>query len=534
MILRVRRLPISLACVLVASMATMTVSAQKSGKRPSLVVGIVIDGLDIDRIYQLKDHFGANGFNRLLAKGVTITDLDYGSRLDDVAATAVIYTGSSPSVNGIPASTMFDQDSRQVRTIFLDKSQIGNFTEETLSPSAIRVSTLGDEIRIDAGGLGSVYSISPDAAQALIAAGHAGNSACWITDDTGKWATTAYYKDMPTVVQSINHRRPLSSRLDTLSWQPSLDGNAYLDLPSYKKIYQFRHSFPRTSPTRYAAFKTSAPVNREVTDVSSECLKVLGLGKHEPIDMLNITYTVQPYAYSRDADNRAELFDGYVKLDAELDRLFRSIDANGPGMGNTLVFVAGTPVSNLSQPDDEKWRIPTGEFSPSRAVSLLKMNLMSIYGNGDWVAGYHDRQIFLNRQLIKERGKDLAEMRRESADFLRRMSGVTYAAPIGEIMTAAPSDDSPFPLPKNIDVDTAGDVFLTVSPGWVVLDEDGTGNPRTVERTTSSMSSAFILCPGVDARTIDTPVDARVVAPTVARLLRIRSPNGSQLAPLRF
>lgn len=529
------RIPISLACALVASMAAMTLSAQKAAKRPSLVVGIVIKGLDIDQIYQLRGQFCQNGFNRLLNKGIVMTGVDYGSHLDDAASTAVIYTGASPAVNGIPSSTLFDIESRRKRPTLLDNRQIGNFTNETLSPAALRVSTLSDEIKIDAGGLGSVYTIAPDATQAIIMTGHAGNSACWITDDTGKWATTAYYKELPSVIQSINHRSPLSARLDTLSWSPAAPPEAFEFLPSYKRIYPFRHTFPRNDSNRYISFKSSAPVNTEVTTIAGDYLKSLNLGRREPVDMLNLSYTLQPYCYSRDPDTRAELLDSYIKLDRQLDRLFRSIDISGPGMDNTLVFIAGTPVSGNAQKDDEKWQIPSGEFSAARAVSLLKMNLMSIYGNGDWVSGYHNKQIFLNRNLIKERGKDLKEFREESADFLRRMSGVTFAATIDEVMSSRGHESMPFPEPRNIDIDTAGDIFLSIAPGWEIIDETASSSPAiSVERADGSISAAFILYPTIEPQTITTTVDARVIAPTITRILRIRSPNGSRLQPLRF
>ena len=534
---RYRRLPISLGCALIASIASLGVSAQtiraNNAKRPSLVVGIVVDGLDIDRVYQLRDFFGSNGFNRLLNQGVTITDLEYGSHLDETAATAVIYTGAAPAVNGIPSSEVFDVTSRRSVSVLNSPNTIGNFTDETYSPAAVRVSTLADELRIDTGGLGDVYALSPEAEQAIIMAGHAGNNGSWINPNTGKWASTTFYTELPTSIQQLNHLRPLSARLDTLQWAPTLPPEAFSYLPSYKKIYSFRHTFPHSEPTRYEAFRHSAPVNAELTSISADYIKMLNLGKGEPTDMLNVNYTLHPYTYGRDADNRTELIDSYLRLDRELDRLFRAIDASGPGMGNTMVFVAGTPINPENQRDDEKWRVPTGDFSPVRAVSLLKVNLMSIYGNGDWVTGYHNGQFFLNRELIRERGKDLDEFRRESADFLRRMSGVTRAATIDEVISAPDTADSPFPPARNIDIENAGDVFIAVAPGWCITNNSQNTAPIVV-RTAGSTSAAFILYPPVEAQTITTPVDARAIAPTVARLLRIRAPNGSQVPPIRF
>ena len=529
-----KSLTIKLVGALVAVSAALPLSGQTTlPRRPKLVVGIVINGLDIDKVYQLREHFTTGGFNKLLDSGVTLTNINYGSGLDDAAATAVILTGASPAVTGIAASEVYDTASRKAQSVLFDASTIGNFTDETYSPKALRVSTLADEVRIDTSGLGMVHAISPDATTSIIMAGHAGSSACWITDKSGKWASSTYYTELPTSIQQLNHMRPLSARMDTIRWTPTLPDAAYSELPSHKKIYSFNHTFTGGSD-RYVRFKASAPVNAEVTSVSLDFLKLLNMGKREPMDMLEVNYTLQPYTYSSQPDTRVELIDSYLRLDRDLARLFSSIETQGPGLDKTLIWVAGTPASNASASDEERWRIPGGEFSAERAISLLKVDLMSIFGNGDWVTGYYNNQIYLNHDLIQQRGKDLNAMRNETADFMRRLTGVTYAITLEQAVGASEKEDSPFPPARNLDVDTAGDVLISIAPGWEVVHNANSETNKRVERVRATSSAAFIMHPDIDARTIDTPIDARVVAPTVARLLRIRSPNGARLAPLRL
>lgn len=511
----------------------MTLMAGMAQSRPSLLVDITVNGLDYRRLTELAPYFCDGGFKRLMNQGVTIAVTDFGSRVDDTAAAAILATGASPAINGVTGETRFDGETRRGVNIFHDSEKIGNYTDETLSPAALRVSTLSDEVRLDAAGLGNVYALAPDASQAIISAGHAGNSGCWITDSSGKWATTTYYKDLPYPITAANQRQPLSVRIDTVSWTPLFKNGAMDFVPAYKRAYSFRHYFSHSDPNRFRAFKTAAPVNTEVANLAIEYLKNLSLGKRETIDMLALTFTLQPYVYGRESDNRAELIDSYMRLDRELQRLFKEIDAVEPGMGKTMVVVAGTPATLSCRPDDEKWGIPTGNFSPERAVSLLKMNLMASYGNGDWVIGYHDKQFFLNRQLIHDRNLNLEDVAKESADFLRKMSGVTFAATLGDIV-AGNSRATTFPPLRNIDVDSAGDIFVTIAPGWTIARQMyDTALPETAERIAPSTSAAFILAPGLKPAVIDY-VDARVIAPTVASLLYLRAPNGASLPPLRL
>ena len=136
-------------------------------------------------------------------------------------------------------------------------------------------------------------------------AGHAGNSAFWLNDNTGKWATTTFYKDLPTSPQNANHRTPNEYRLDTLQWVPSIQVDRFPDLPSYKKLYPFRHTFPRTQANRFKAYKNSPAVNTDVTSMAADYIKVLTLGKRESTDMLSVAYTLQPLPARRSPDASA-------------------------------------------------------------------------------------------------------------------------------------------------------------------------------------------------------------------------------------
>ncbi len=522
-----------LACALVATMVSLSLSAQSIGARPKLVVGIMVDGLSMNQIELLRSQFGTDGFNRLLREGVTLESVDYGGSLDKAAATAVIFTGTSPSVNGIDFATKFDTEKRVPVSVMTDPKFKGSNTNQTLSPNALLVSTISDELRIDGGGVGGVHTIALDPEQAIIMSSHAGNSTFWINNNTGNWATTTYYKDLPTVTQRKNHYEPLSSRLDTIAWTPALKLENYPDLPKHKKLYTFRHTFPKKDANRFKAFKASAPANREITQLATEYISTLSLGGHEEMDMLNLTYTVAPYPYTKDGDWRVQRQDSYIRLDRDLAQLFKAIE-RGPGMNNTVVFIAGTPTPSRTRRDDEKWNIPYGEFSTRKAKSLLNMYLIAKFGNGDWVSGFKDGQVYLNHTLIKQRGADLNEVRQEAAGLLAQMSGVTSSLTLNDLLAGRGAEQGET-LKQNIAVANAGDIFISLAPGWEIVDEDNNStSPRLVARATATTAPVFILAPNVEAKRIITPVDARAIAPTVAGVLRIRSPNGASTPALRL
>lgn len=536
------RLPLNqrVVCALMASIISVVAVGARPGvkspsPRPTLVVGIFVKGLTAEYVDLLRSNFTDNGLERFLSDGVVIRNVDYGPGIDATAATAMLVTGAAPIVNGVPSSTAWDVTTKREYPVMLDPSLAGNYSEQQLAPSALMVSTLGDEIRISDGGLGQVHSIAADPQVALLLAGHAGNSGFWISDINGKWVSSNHYRETPTPIARRNVGLTLSSRLDTMAWEPSISLDRYPDLPEYKKLYPFRHTFPSRDTDRFKIFKTSAMSNREIASTAADYIASLSLGKRGVTDMISIGVDVSPYLYGREADNRIETMDALLRLDCDIASIMAAVE-KGPGMNNTLFFVAGTPAPSGGKRDEEKWNIPTGQFSPRKAVSLLNMYLMAIHGNGDWVSGYHNGFFYLNRNLIKERGMSDTDLRRESAEFLSRMSGVSDVYTLDDILARRAGDD-PNALHRNISVNHAGDLLVMVNPGWEVTDGDEyeTGDDTAqlpVVRWQASTSPVYILSPELSSTEIVERVDARAIAPTLARVLRIRSPNAASVSPL--
>ncbi len=523
------RLLTSVLCGLVGF--TTVVMADPS--RPKLVVGIVVDQLRTDYIDFLKSRFGKEGFNLLIGNGLYLKNVDFDVKdLDRVNSTAIIYTGNYAPASGIPAAKVFDPASKFPLPVLHDAGTLGNFTNETFSPQALRLSTISDELAIDGVGLGAIYSVAPDPMQAIIMSGHAGSSAFWIADESGKWATTTYYREVPPVITQRNYRTPLAERLDTMVWTPSTPLDSYDGVPAQKKYFPFRHAFPPKDPERYERFKQSALVNTEITDVAIDYIKTLQLGQRgDVIDMLNIGYTAAPYKAATDGDMRLELQDAYLRLDGQLQRLFAAVKEY-VGLDNTLIFLSSTGYYDDSAADDARFRIPTGTFSMKRAVSLLNSYLSAQHGNDQYVDGSFRNMIYLDHATIERHGLSLADVRRDARDFLVRMSGVADVKSLTDIIGETTPELRA--LSRSIDPKTCGDLRLEFAPGWTVNDDVRIPVGKWQVRQANPATPAFIMAPGVPVQTVTTPVSAAAIAPTVCSVMRIRSPNGAYATPLSW
>lgn len=511
----------------------ITTVVQADPTRPRLVVGIMVDQLRTDYVEFLKERFGKEGFNLLLQNGLYLKDVDFNVRdLDRANSTAIVYTGAYAPSSGIPSGKIYDKATKHPVPVLNDPDILGNFTTETYSPAALRLSTIADEIAVDGVGLGSVYSIAPDAMQAIIMTGHAGQSAFWIADESGKWATTTYYKEAPQTIQQRNRQRPLSERLDTMVWTPSRVLDSYRGVPAQKKYFPFRHTFPKKGQDRYALYKESALVNTEVTDVAIDYIKSLQLGQRgDVIDMLNVGYTAAPYKQSPDGDFRLELEDSYLRLDSQLERLFKAIREH-VGLDNTLIFLSSTGYYDDATTDDSRYRIPTGTFSMKRAVSLLNAFLSAQHGNDSYIQGSYGNMIWLDETTLERHGLNIADIRRDARDFLVKMAGVADVKSLTDILSETTPELRR--LSRSLDPKTAGDLRLEFAPGWTINDDVRTPATSRQVREATPATPAFIMGREIPAQTISTPVEAVRIAPTVCSVMRIRSPNGAAAKPIQL
>src|SRR5210317_1292855 len=106
------RLPLLfLLCLL-----TIPMYSQQTGNgAPRLIVGVVVDQMRFDYLYKYQDHYGSDGFKRLMREGYNFKNTHY-SYIPTYTAPghASIYTGATPEVHGIVGNSWFDRKSGDV------------------------------------------------------------------------------------------------------------------------------------------------------------------------------------------------------------------------------------------------------------------------------------------------------------------------------------------------------------------------------------------------------------------------------------
>lgn len=524
---------IRLISSLVAFFSITAISAQSvSGETPKLVVAVTIDQLRGDYLEMFKHTFGEKGFKRLLKEGLVYSGIHYDfPYLDKASTISTIFTGANPSYHGIVGENKYSIEGDKIMPSFSDNNYLGNFTTEKLSPLALRVSTLTDELKIASGGQSDILSFAPDASQAFASGGHAADGAFWIEDYSGKWATSTFYKAKQPVVEQHNRSaQSLSTTIAGITWRPALDVSRYNAFPYTKNLVNFQHYFGAEKKNNLRLLKQSPYVNTEVREIAEKVLRANSLGKRQNPDFLSVTFYAGNYEKALDKNYSVEIQDIYYRLDQELEKLIDAIEST-VGIKNTLIFMVSTGYFNEQEIFPKDMITSGGDFRPDRSQALLNMYLMALYGREQWIKKYYNGQFYFDRKRIEDKKLDLREFQEKSAEFLVQSSGVHDIITSHQMLHGAYNQNVQF-YRNGYYKGISGDLFLELEPGWRIVSDQQSDNQQRV-RNNAVLAPVIFFGNNIKPQKVERTIDATEIAPSVSHRLRIRAPNAAKAEILK-
>lgn len=523
---------IRILTTLVAATITVTsIHAQVTTVRetPKLVIGITIDQLRGDYLELFQSAFSERGFKRLLNEGLVYQNVKFDfPNLDDASAIATIYTGTTPFYHHIVGNEQYTVKNKQITSVFADDNFLGNYSQDKVSPLALKASTITDELKIASKGASDVYSFTPRTGQALASAGRLANCAFWVDDYNGQWASSTYYKDFYWIVDQEN--RSTTGHFVKAwgyNWHPLLDIAAYKALPYSQGYVFFQHNLGTDKET-YKLYKQSPLVNEAIRDMAVKVMVKSEMGKRLSPDFLALTF----YAgnYPKTQEYSVEIQDTYIRLDREIEKLLDEVDKT-VGLKNTFIFLTSTGYYKSNKIDQETVDLKDGTFYVNRCEALLNMYLMAIYGQEQWVEKYYNEQIYLNRKLIEDKNLSLREIQDKAAEFVSEFTGVqnvytSYRIKLGEWNPVMEY------YKNSYTVDTAGDLYVEIQPGYRIVNEQDANFVEKQIRNNAIVCPLIFFGNGIKPEKIRRTVSATEIAPTVSHVMRIRPPNAAKDQPL--
>jgi hypothetical protein len=510
---------------LALTLAFASANATNEPDKPRLVVCIVIDGLQTDHLMTMWNSFNKGGFRKLYGQGAVCRNTYYPILpAGNAGDYATIVSGTTPFYHGITGSQGYDLKTGRLGPTLTDPSASGIGTFETVSPKSLLSTTVSDELKINSGGKSKAYSVALNSSEALMLAGHAADGAVWISQSGYNFASTSFYPaGLPRWADQMNVDHTIEKIIDT-DWIPLYSIGSYMFPPRKRDAAKgFVYFNTGSNPDeKTATFKRSPFVNQLVKDAALSAITTEKLGASGNTDYLGLEFTLQIPGDDSFELLSAEKEDMYLRLDNYLSELLERIETT-VGSAHTLIVVTGTQGENHSQGTLNNNRIPTGQFVPKNSMALLNLYLMAIYGQSQWVTGYYNKNIYLDRASIEKKGIPLPEIQRRCATFMLELQGVQTAYPAIEIIESnAKGNDEQARMKNSYNKNHSGDVIFTLMPGWIEAAENGvpTGGSNRKESYVPLIFWGYNIKP----QTI-TSASITDIAPTLCYMLHISSPN---------
>jgi len=511
--------------ILIFQLIAVRAIAANEPEQPRLVVNIVIDGLQPEHLTTLWNSFNKGGFRRLYGQGAVCRNAYYPILACGAASDyATIVTGTTPYYHGITGNQYYDRKTGNLQACLFDASAGGIGTTETLSAKSLLASTVSDELKMNSGGKSKVFAIGINSDEAILLAGHAADGSVWIDNTSGQLCTSSFYPlGLPRWADQMNVEHILNSKMQT-DWSPLYSISSYIFPPKRRDAARGFVYFNTGHSTaeQIAFFKHTPFVNQLVKEVAEKALDNEKMGMSGNTDYIGIQFTLQ----LSDDDSfellSAEKEDMYLRMDNLLSELIDKIEST-VGMSHALFIVTGSQGENHSQSTLTNYRVSGGQFVPKNSMALLNLYLMAIYGQNQWVTGYYNKNIYLDRETVEKKGISLAAIQLQCSNFMLELQGVQTAYPVSEILQSdAKGSDEQARMKNSYNKSHSGDVVFTLMPGWVEADENG--KPVATSNRKESYVPLILYGYSIKPQNI-TSASITDIAPTVSSLLHIANPN---------
>jgi arylsulfatase A-like enzyme len=219
-----------------------------------------------------------------------------------------------------------------------------------------------------------------------------------------------------------------------------------------------------------------------------------------------------------------EVHDISVRTDRTLGKLFQFLDAR-VGLQNILVVMTAdhgvSPVPEVNQAR----KMPGGRMPPRIVRDTVQAALTKKYGEGNWISSPSEHSLYLNRELIREKNLDLAEVNHTAAEAAMAIPHVARVYTREQLMKGAVLEDQISRRVMNGFYERRGaDVYLVLEPYWM-FSAHGTTHGTTYSY--DAHVPVIFMGPGIKAARFDETIAVNDIAPTLATLLGLESPSGS-------
>jgi predicted AlkP superfamily pyrophosphatase or phosphodiesterase len=531
------------------------------GKRPRLVLLIVVDQFRYDYLERFDDLFVTNGLKRLRRDGASWTHANYDHTPTYTApGHATLMTGAWPAETGIIANDWPDRDSGRFVSSVTDTTATalgGETSDVAASPRRLMSSTLGDELRLQTNDRSKVIGISIKDRSAILPAGRHASAAYWFNQRVGRMVSSNYYfNQLPAWVQSFNDSRP-ADKYYGARWERLLPESEYLkraglDSPIWENIGNvngdtnaFPHIITGGAPSPgtnfYFALDFSPYSNDLLLSFTQEAIKNERLGEDADVDVLTVSFSANDYVGHRYGPYSQEAMDITLRVDRSIAALLDFVNAR-VGLQNTLVaFSADHGVAPIPE-HASALNLPGGRVKGEDVLRAMRLGISARFNpkntqpdpTADYVQRFGDRDGFYNGNLyfnpvaLKRDGVNNEELERTACEAAMTVPGINRCFTRTQLQDGAISPNDPlarrvlhgFYPRRSGDVIVVYESFKYLESGFITATH---GSPYSYDTHVPLIIMGAGVTPGQYMQAA-TPAD---IAPTLASILGVQPPSNT-------
>lgn len=446
-------------------------------EKPKLVIGIVVEQMRFDYIESFWNNFSDKGFKKLAINGSYCRNVNLNYSFTQTApGYASISTGSEPSEHGIVANYWFNPLTNKKEYCIYDShiSGLNSDNDNKYSPNNIFTTSFSDHAKLFNNGNSKIISISLSPIAAVISGSYTADAAYWFDTKTGQWTSSKYYmQKLPSWLIEINNKKIPDDYL-LREWKPSLEVDKYcIDTTIYKfgidGVYKkFPYIYQNIIKTikDYELLTYVPEGNTLTTDLAIAALYNEELGKDNNTDFLFVNYSVSENIGKLFGPSSMETQDLFIKLDKEIAHLVSVLEET-VGKNNFLLYLC----SNHGVADVPQYlidnKMPAGTFKQYYILALLKSYLKAIYGEGDWILDFNNKQIYLNKTLIEDSQISLTEFQNKVLAFIINSSGISNAISSQQFQSTNFTQGMALKMKNSFNQKRSGDIMISLKSGWI-------------------------------------------------------------------
>jgi predicted AlkP superfamily pyrophosphatase or phosphodiesterase len=515
--------------------------------RPKLVVGIVVDQMRYDYLTRFFDTYGEGGFKRLINEGYNCKNNHF-NYLPTYTGPghASIYTGTTPKYHGIISNNWYDKISKTTVYCASDTTvtAVGTIAiAERMSPRRMLTTTFADQNRLFTQFRGKSIGISIKDRGAILPAGHSANAAYWFRGkQEGNFVTSSYYmKTLPKWVSAFNTSRKVDDYLKT--WNTLYDIDTYTEsgadntnfehgyIGKAKAIFPYNLKRLAKDNGGYDILKVSPFGNSIVTDFTIRAIEEEALGKDDITDVLTVSFSSTDYVGHNFGVNSKEIQDTYLRLDKDLERLLKALDAK-VGENEYTVFLTADHGAIHVPAYLKTHKLPAGYLDTEKRAEAFNTFLVDTYGTTDIVENVSNNQIFLNKKVVKTLGLNLEDVQKEILNEQLEYQHVSKVYTATTLASASFTQGIEALLQNGYNQKRSGDVIVVNTPAYISYPEKGSTHGSGLNYDTHV--PLLFYGKGIAKGSTFKKTEVTDIAPTVSALLGISFPNFTIGEPLEF